>query len=128
MKPQKSNKNLILSLIKDDLINSKLVNGLNELGLDASKYFINSSDTVFILMGFKNHEFEEEIFQYYLELTAKAKDIDISESNEPLDELCLEIYNACRIKRFKIVKPRNHQIVLLLGFYQNILLLTTILF
>lgn len=91
-------KSLILSLIKDDLINSKLVNGLNELGLDASKYFINSSDTVFKLMGFHNHEFEEELFQYYLELTAKAKHIDISDSNEPLDELCLEIYNALQDK------------------------------
>lgn len=91
-------KSLILSLIKDDLINSKLVNGLNELGLDASKFFINSSDTVFKLMEFQNHEFEEEIFQFYLELTAKAKYVDISESNESLDELCLEIYNALQDK------------------------------
>lgn len=92
-------KSLIITLIKDDLINSKLVNGLNELGLDAGKYFINSSDTVFKLMGFQNHEFEEEIFQYYLELTAKAKNIDISESNAPLDDLCLEIYNELLVKR-----------------------------
>ena len=94
MKSSKNNKNLILSLIKDDLINSKLVNGLNELGLDASKYFIHSSDTAFKLMGLQNHEFEEELFRYYLELTEKVKHIDISDSNEPLDELCLEIYDA----------------------------------
>jgi hypothetical protein len=98
MKPSKNNKELILSLIKDDLINSKLVNGLNELGLDASKYFINSSNTVFQLMGFQNHESEEEIFQYYLELTAKAKHIDISESTEPLNDLCEEIYTELSSK------------------------------
>lgn len=92
-------KSLILSLIKDDLINSKLVNGLNELGLDASKYFINSSDTVFRLMNIHKHPCEEEIFQYYLEITAKAKDIDISESNKHLDEICLEIYEGLLSKK-----------------------------
>ncbi len=94
-------KPLILSLIKDDLINSKLVNGLNDLGLDADKYSINSSDTVFKLMGFQNHELKEEIFQYYLELTATAKHIDISESNAPLDDFCMKIYNALIVKRSK---------------------------
>lgn len=86
-------KSLILSLIKDDLINSKLVNGLNELGLEAGSYFTNASSTVFKLMGLEHHELEEELFQRYLELSAKAKEIDISESNEPLDRLCLEIYD-----------------------------------
>lgn len=91
-------KPLILSLIKDDLINSKLVNGLNELGLDASKYFIHSSNTAFKLMEFQNHPFEEELFEHYLVLSAKVKDLDISESHAALDALSLEIYDELDLK------------------------------
>lgn len=35
---QNQNSNLVLSLIKDDLINNKLINGLNTLGLSAGDY------------------------------------------------------------------------------------------
>lgn len=94
-----SQKSLILSLIKDDLINSKLVNGLNELGLDAGCYFTNTCQTVFQLMGLENHPNEEEIFQYYMQITANVKNIDISQSNEPLNELCLEIYDGLMEKK-----------------------------
>lgn len=84
---------LIISLIKDDLINFKLVNGLNELGINANMYFINSSDTVFKLMGFENEKYDEVLFEHYIELSKKAIEIDISLSNEPLNDLCNEIYS-----------------------------------
>ncbi|MBI1835941.1 MAG: hypothetical protein HYR91_01615 [Flavobacteriia bacterium] len=83
---------LIISLIKDDLINFKLVNGLNKLGLNAGMYFTHSCDTVFKLMGFENEKYNEELFEHYIELSKKVINIDISESNEPLNELCIEIY------------------------------------
>ena len=85
-------KELILSLIKDDLINAKLVNGLTEIGLNAETYFLHLSDTVFKLMGFKDNEETETIFELYVELAKKASFVDISQSHKPMAELALEVY------------------------------------
>jgi hypothetical protein len=88
----KSDDTLVISLIKDDLINSKLVNGLNELGLNADNYFLHLKDTVFRLMGFGDDEDSEEVFKRYIELSNRALFIDISHSHKPLDDLALQIY------------------------------------
>lgn len=56
-------------------------------------YFTHSADTVFKLMGFQGKEYDQEIFEHYLELSKKAIEIDITKSNKPLDELCHEIYS-----------------------------------
>lgn len=85
-------KRLILSLIKDDLINSKLVNSLNEIGLNADNYFLHLKDTIFILMGFDDDEESEEIFERYIELSKKTLCIDISKSHKSMDDLALQIY------------------------------------
>ena len=87
-----NDKKLILSLIKDHLINAKLVNGLNEMGLNADNYFLNLSDTIFSLMGYEDNEEAEPIFERYMELSKRAMFIDISQSNKALDDLALQIY------------------------------------
>ncbi len=86
------NKQLILSLIKDDLINTKLVNGLTEMGLHAENYFLYLGQTIFKLMEFEDSKETEQVFERYVQLTKKVVLIDISESHQPLDELVLEIY------------------------------------
>ncbi len=92
MTPKISEQQLILSLIKDDLINSRLVNGLNNIGLAADDYLLNLSDTIFKLMGFEDNQRTEEIYEHYLTLTKKVIDIDVTISHAPLDDLALEIY------------------------------------
>ncbi len=87
-----NNKQLILSLIKDDLINTKLVNGLNEMGLNADNYFLHLKDTVFELMGFKDDEESERIFKRYIKLSNKVLLIDISRSHKSINDLALKIY------------------------------------
>jgi len=86
------NKQLILSLIKDDLINSKLVYGLIDAGLNAENYFLCLSETIFKLMGFEDNERRELVFEQYIELSKKTAFIDIAESHQPLEGLVLEIY------------------------------------
>jgi hypothetical protein len=83
---------LIISLIKDDLINSKLVNGLIDAGLDASNYQLHLADTVFQLMGFKDDHYSDEVFKMYLTHARKARIIDIRRSGDALNELAGEIY------------------------------------
>lgn len=88
----KNKKKLILSLIKDDLINTKLVTGLNQAGLNADHYFLHLSDTIFKLMGFEDNDETETILEQYIELSKKAMILDISQSKEPMDDLALQIY------------------------------------
>lgn len=91
MKTQKE-KELILSLIKDDLVNSRLLLGLDSLGLRATDYCLHISDTIFSLMGFPENNHSERFFELYLELTKKARFLNISQSQNQLEELAQEIY------------------------------------
>ena len=87
-----NDKKFILSLIKDHLISTKLVNGLNEIGLNADIYFLSLSDTIFNLMGYEDNEETEQTFERYMELSKQAILVDISKSHNSLDDLALQIY------------------------------------
>ena len=83
---------LILSLIKDDLINAKLVNGLNEMGLKAEGFYLHLTDTIFELMDFEDNEETQFVFERYVEFSKKAACVDVSQSHEAMDALALEVY------------------------------------
>jgi hypothetical protein len=85
---------LIRSLIKDDLINSRLVSGLNDLGLDSGKYYLHLSETIFSLLGLKDIENGAEIWEEYFFLVEKASKIDIAGNPEQLDNLAEDIYST----------------------------------
>lgn len=86
-------KELIISLIKDDLVNSMLVNGLMDIGLNPGNYFLHLSETIFKLMDFEDSMVTDDIFNQYLRLTQKAKHIDISGCSNQLEKLANEIYS-----------------------------------
>jgi hypothetical protein len=88
-------KTLLLSLIKDDLINTKLIQSLRKIGLSSDCYFLRLSTTIFELMDI--HE-NDEIYERYIELTEKVELIDITESNKPMEKLALEIYKELSTK------------------------------
>jgi hypothetical protein len=89
-----NNKELILRLIRDSLINIKLISRLNFLGLNANDYSLYLGDSIFFLMGFENDERSDLIFEnVYLANAEKVKSIDLSRSKNELDVLSLEIYN-----------------------------------
>jgi hypothetical protein len=94
-------KNFVISLIKDDLINSKLVNGLIEAGLNASQYQLHLGNTVFNLMGFEEDHYSDEVYELYIKLGRKAKDISISTTADRLDDLASEIYTVLADKLHK---------------------------
>lgn len=95
---------LIISLIKDDLINSKLVNGLIDLGMDAGTYYLHLDSTIFKLIGYTDDSHSEEIYEKYRDLAAAAKYIDISRSNTGLDSLALELYRFLFVNK-KHISP-----------------------
>lgn len=87
-------KELILSLIRDNLINIKLTSGLNDLGLLADDYTLNLGDTVFKLMGFQPSEQSDLIFErVFITISERVGQIDIRSSKDELRLLSMEIYN-----------------------------------
>lgn len=99
MKPI-TRKNLILSLIKDDLINTKLVGTLNNLGLMADHYRLHAGTTAMNLLHISTTAANwEQIHDGYLDLTVKVLSIDIHESPYLLDHLTHEIYTYLNEQR-----------------------------
>ena len=90
-----NNEELLIRLIKDSLINTKLISGLNSLGLIADDYTLSLGDTIFLLMGFSASEQNDFIFDnVYLTNAEKVNEMKSPLSPEELDSLSKEIYNA----------------------------------
>lgn len=88
----KSLKKLIVSLIADDLIHHKLINGLISLNLDAGQYYANIGDKVICLMGYTNPQQNQLAYERYLQLLKKGKRISLKENNNAMQKLAEEIY------------------------------------
>jgi hypothetical protein len=86
-------KELVISLIRDNLINLKLVSGLNHLGLIADDYYLHLGDTIFKLMGFEANEQSDLIFEtVFMGNSEKVAQIAISVSMDELNLLSMAIY------------------------------------
>lgn len=92
----KNNKNLILSLIKDDLTNTKLVLGLNALGLQASEYALNLNETIFNCVGIAQGDQSNKVYERYSEMTKRIKYIDMEQNPKQVSALVQEIYTYLR--------------------------------
>lgn len=90
----KNNKELTLSLIKDNLKNTCLLLGLEKLGILAEPYHLNLIDSIFQLIGFEKDGFEEEIFEKYSKLIDKIVSLELLEDPERLKEVCNNIYES----------------------------------
>jgi hypothetical protein len=93
-----TNSSFVISLIKDDLINSKLVYTLCDAGLNAVDYYLQLSKTIFQLMGYDSDEYADEVFRRYFILSQKVKFISIKDGHHTLDPLANELYNLLRQK------------------------------
>lgn len=89
---------LIISLIKDNLINTRLVHGLEKLGFDAGNYHVHLSETIFKLIGIDDDC--DELFEEYLEMCEGITEIDIFKYPGILDSAAQVIYK-------KLQKEKN---------------------
>lgn len=86
-------KDLIISLIQDNLISLKLIYGLEELGLLPDDYYLRLGDTIFKLMGIESGPQSDVIFEeVFMANSKKICDIDIRDPEGGLKELSEEIY------------------------------------
>jgi hypothetical protein len=85
---------LILSLIEDNLINRRLINGLNDLGLTPDNYCLHLGDMIFKLMGFKSSPQSDLIFEKVFKANSNiSSTMNFPCTKEELRELSQEIYN-----------------------------------
>jgi len=92
-----THKQLILRLITDDLINTRLVNSLNDLCLHADTYRLHASETILKLMqistgsSLTSREWEQ-IHDNYIQLANEVMQIDLETSRDQLHLLSEKIY------------------------------------
>lgn len=86
------NKELIISLIADDMVNYKLVSGLEQINLEAHYYFLKLSETIFELMRFQDDQAGEDAFEYYMSRLYEAKNISVTYERTEINALALDIY------------------------------------
>lgn len=67
-------KNIILSLIKDDIRHTRLVDGLNALGLPAHEHCLHLPEIIFSLMEIDHKRFADELMQGYFGMVRKKVD------------------------------------------------------
>ena len=85
-------KDSIITLIEDNIVNVKLIEGLEKLGIDASVYYFNTPSVVFKLAGIEDSKEIEELYKIYFEWLRNGESIDISSSREELRKYAKQVY------------------------------------
>jgi hypothetical protein len=89
---------LILYLIKVEIKNRKLLNGLNDLGFDTTPYTIDFSQIVLSIIGFE--KLSEEMLNFYNELMDRyIENVDIWNFGEELNDVTFSIYSDLLMRK-----------------------------
>jgi hypothetical protein len=87
-------KELIITLIKDHLVNTRLIQGLHSLGFYSEDYHLHLSDLIFKLIGISDEQ--EELFEVYLNWCTKISQTEIFKNEKLLEEYANEIYQVLK--------------------------------
>lgn len=102
----KKKRKFLTSMILDDLIHSKLAQGMIALNLRGDNYLTDVGTKVLQLMGFRGMQ-EEIVFMHYLTLLDKAKYVSLEDGNGDMQKLAKEIYEE--LKKQKPIKNYKYQ-------------------
>jgi hypothetical protein len=81
---------IIIRLIKDHLVNTRMMNGLYNLGIYADDYHLHLSDTIFKMIGIPDEN--EEIYLVYLDWCSRISQTEVLRDQKLLDAYAREIY------------------------------------
>ncbi len=87
------NESIIINLIKQDLINWKMINLLQNMQVRADDYQLDISSIIFEMMNLDNRENIDEIFEKYVELSKPVLKLSVNLSNRKIDLLASKIYD-----------------------------------
>lgn len=85
-------KEIIIRLIKDHLVNTRLINGLYNLGIYLDDYHLHLSDTIFKMMGIPDED--EELYMAYLDWCTQISQTEVLRDQQLLDGYAREIYGV----------------------------------
>jgi hypothetical protein len=81
----------VLTLIENEIINSKLILTLQNIGIEAGGYFTDTSQVVFVLIGIRKEKRTEELYKKYFDLLKQVQYLDLQIKGEK-SRLALKIY------------------------------------
>ena len=87
----------ILLVIENDLIHTRLINGLIDMSLKPTDYFLSLDEVVFALMGCENDGTTEVLKEWYFTQTDKVSLLD-SPSRDEFTWLAQEIYLNLKVQ------------------------------
>jgi len=92
MKKKFVSENIILSLIRDDLRNFRLINSLTAIGLDATDHHLELSTTIFNLLDIEVTP-TDTYMDSYVSLSGLAQYISLNDPDKELENMAIEVYN-----------------------------------
>jgi hypothetical protein len=95
-----TDRELVIAMIRDDLVNHRLLTGLYDLGLVTELYFLNMSQTVFDYMGISSKTENDRNYERYIQLKEEVMQFDLSEGREELNALAEKIYGELVTMKF----------------------------
>lgn len=87
------NKAIVTNLIKQDLINWKMIHSLQKVQVRIDDYQLDISSIIFEIMDLENRKDVDEIFEKYVELSKPVLKLSPSQSNRKIDVLASKIYD-----------------------------------
>jgi hypothetical protein len=96
-----NNQDLILTLIKSDMRNQKLINGLDQAGVLAEDFYTDLSTAILQLIGFEDSERTDDLYEYYDQMMDKLLDLEVNDFLDKQKNLALQFYNELLMERIK---------------------------
>jgi hypothetical protein len=87
------NKTIIINLIKQDLINWKMINSLQKMQIRADDYQLDIGSIIFEILDLNNREDVDEIFEKYVEISRPMLKLIVGQSYKKIDALAAKIYD-----------------------------------
>ena len=87
------NEIIIINLIKQDLINWKMIHSLQKVQVRVDDYQLDIGSIIFEIMDLENRKDVDEIFEKYVEMSRPILKLTANQSNKKIDILASKIYD-----------------------------------
>ncbi len=86
------NEMIIINLIKQDLINWKMIQLLQNMQVRADDYQLDIGSIIFEIMDLEDRKDVDELFEKYVEMSRPILRLMVGQSNRKIDVLASKIY------------------------------------
>lgn len=90
--PRLTERQLLVSMIRDDLVNYRLLNGLHQLGLVTEIYFLRASQTIFDYLGIASKVGYDRNYARYEAMKEEVMTLNLEREMGKLNKLAEKMY------------------------------------